>query len=106
MCIARFKVSISAMTHGLSLHPPPRTLTLRYPYHEQDYCNMASNHILSRSFSDSFLFGKNIGIEPLSRADRLLKAAVRMRGSRGEVAEGLVRSELNIYLRFWLWSGL
>jgi len=66
------QVSISAMTHGLSLHPPPRTLTLRYPYHEQDYCNMASNHILSR-------------------ADRLLEAADRMRGSRGEVAEGLVR---------------
>ena len=47
------QVSISALTHGLSLHPPPRTLTLRYPYHEQDYCNMASNHILSRSFSNS-----------------------------------------------------
>ena len=59
-CIARIKVSISAMTHGLSLHPPSRTLTLRYPYHEQDYCNMASNHILSRSFSDSFHF---IGIQ-------------------------------------------
>jgi len=66
------QVSISALTHGLSLHPQPHTLTLRFPYHEQDYCNMASNHILSR-------------------ADRLLEAADRMRGSRGEVAEGLVR---------------
>ena len=46
------EVSISALTHGLSLHPQPHTLTLRFPYHEQDYCNMASNHILSRSSTD------------------------------------------------------
>ena len=107
VCSYRFKVSISALTHGLSLHPPPRTLTLRYPYHEQDYCNMASNHILSRSFPDSFhSIGRNVGIEPQTRADRLLEAADRMRGSRGEVAEGLVRSELihDFGIRFW--SGL
>ena len=38
---------------------------------------------------------------PLTRADRLLEAADRMRGSRGEVAEGLVRSSLIYDLRDW-----
>ena len=50
-------------------------------------------------------FGRNVDIEACTRADRLLEAADRMRGSRGEVAEGLVRSDL-IFLgglvRFWL----
>ena len=63
------EVSISALTHGLSLHPQPHTLTLRFPYHEQEYYNMASNHILSRSSTDlrevdifnmSFLQGRPI----------------------------------------------
>ena len=86
------KVSISALTHGLSLHPQPHTLTLRFPYHEQDYCNMASNHILSRSSTDLREVEQTFSILVSSRADRLLEAADRMRGSRGEVAEGLVRS--------------
>ena len=86
------EVSISALTHGLSLHPQPHTLTLRFPYHEQDYCNMASNHILSRSSTDLREVEQTFSILVSSRADRLLEAADRMRGSRGEVAEGLVRS--------------
>ena len=49
-------------------------------------------------------FGRNADIEPDTRADRLLEAADRMRGSRGEVAEGLVRSEriFDLRVRSWL----
>ena len=48
-------------------------------------------------------FGRNADIEPDIRADRLLEAADRMRGSRGEVAEGLVRSERIFVLRVKSW---
>ena len=49
-------------------------------------------------------FGRNADIEPDTRADRLLEAADRMRGSRGEVAEGLVRSERIFDLRPSNWG--
>jgi len=66
------EVSIGALTHGFSVHSPTRSVTLRYPYHEEDYCNMASNYILSR-------------------ADRLLQAADRERGRDRELSDGLVQ---------------
>ena len=46
-----------------------------------------------------------VDIEAFTRADRLLEAADKMRGSRGDVAEGLVRSDPNFFeglVRFWL----
>lgn len=66
------QVSISALTHGMSLHPGTHSVTLRFPYHQEDYCTMASNYILSRT-------------------DRLLEAAERERGRDSGVSEGLVR---------------
>jgi len=65
------QVSVGALTHGLVLHPT-HSVTLRFPYHDEDYMNMTSNYILSR-------------------ADRLLEVADRERGKNREVSEGLVR---------------
>jgi len=64
------QASISALTHTSSLHASTRTTTLRFPYHDPDYCTMATNYILTR-------------------ADRLLEAAERQ-GS-AEARAGLVR---------------